>query len=70
METQQGVRHLSGAETPFCTSRSRFAILGRENCETRRFRQANFSATAVPEDGKLVYEFFDRAFGPPQRKQP
>jgi len=70
METPAGVRHLSGAETAFCTSRSKFAILGREDCETRRFRQASFVETAVPEDGKLVYEFFDRAFGPPTKKQP
>ena len=26
--------------------------------------------TAIPEDGKLVYEFFERNFGPPQKKQP
>jgi uncharacterized membrane protein len=68
METPQGVRYLNGADTPFCTSRSKFAILGRESCEARRYRQANFSQTAVPEDGKLVYEFFDRGFGTPQRK--
>jgi uncharacterized membrane protein len=69
METPTGVRHLTGADTPFCTSRSKFAILGRENCEGRRFRQANFAQTAVPEDGKLVYEFFDRGFGQPERKK-
>jgi uncharacterized membrane protein len=70
METPAGIRHLSGAGTAFCTSRSKFAILGREDCEPRRFRQASFVETAVPEDGKLVYEFFDRAFGPPTKKQP
>jgi uncharacterized membrane protein len=70
METPQGVRRLSGAETVFCTSRSKFAVLGNENCEARRYRQNTFFETAVPEDGKLVYEFFERAFGPPQRRQP
>jgi uncharacterized membrane protein len=71
METPQGPRYLTGAETIFCsTSRSKFAILGRENCDARRFRQTSFVETAVPEDGKLVYEFFDRAFAAPQRKQP
>jgi uncharacterized membrane protein len=70
METPQGVRPLNGAETVFCTARARFAILGREDCEKRRFRQASFLETAIPEDGKLVYEFFDRNFGTPQRKQP
>jgi uncharacterized membrane protein len=70
METPTGMRHLTGADTPFCTSRSKFAILGRENCEGRRYRQDNFAQTAVPEDGKLVYEFFDRGFGQPERKKP
>lgn len=70
METPQGMRYLTGAETVFCTSRSKFAILGREDCEARRFRQATFVETAVPEDGKLVYEFFDRAFAAPKQKQP
>ncbi|HVY87537.1 MAG TPA: DUF1036 domain-containing protein [Hyphomonadaceae bacterium] len=72
METPQGERYLAGADTPFCTAtRSRFAILGPENCDKRRWQQSTFVETAAPEDGKLVYEFFDRAFGPPQRpKQP
>jgi uncharacterized membrane protein len=70
METPQGVRPLSGAQTVFCTARSKVAILGRDDCDKRRFRQATFLETAIPEDGKLVYEFFDRAFGTPQKKQP
>jgi uncharacterized membrane protein len=67
IETPQGARRLSGASTTFCTSRSRFAIIGRENCDARRYRQEMFAETAIPEDGKLVYEFFDRSFGPPQK---
>jgi len=70
MTTPQGIRLLSGATTVFCTSRSQFAILDRENCEQRRYRQEKFVETAVPEDGKLVYEFFDRAFGSPSRPAP
>jgi uncharacterized membrane protein len=69
METPQGDRLLNGADTPFCTARTKFAILGNENCDKRRYRQAKFVETAIPEDGKLVYEFFDRAFGPPQKKE-
>jgi uncharacterized membrane protein len=69
METPQGSRFLNGAETIFCTSRAKFAILSRENCEARRYRQQKFVETTVPEDGKLVYEFFERAFGTPQKKQ-
>ncbi len=70
MTLPQGKRSLTGAETVFCTARSKFAILGRENCDARHFRQEKFVETAAPEDGKLVYEFFDRAFGPPVRPAP
>lgn len=70
METPQGLRTLNGAITQiFCTSRSKFAILGREECGARLFREAPFVETPIPEDGKLVYEFFDRGFGP-ARKEP
>ncbi|MDZ4761507.1 MAG: DUF1036 domain-containing protein [Alphaproteobacteria bacterium] len=64
MDSPQGARQLAGADTPFCTSRSKFAILGRDRCEERRFREAGFIETVSPEDGKLVYEFFERDFGP------
>ena len=70
MATAQGVRTLKGAATKFCTSRAQFAILGNENCEQRRYRSEKFVETAAPEEGKLVYEFFDSAFGPPARAQP
>lgn len=69
METPAGVRHLKGAQTIFCVSRSKFAIVSRENCGKRQFREATFAATASPEDGKLVYEFFDRDFGPTEKPQ-
>ncbi|RYG33734.1 MAG: DUF1036 domain-containing protein [Burkholderiales bacterium] len=70
MPTPQGVRLLKGAATKFCTSRAQFAILGNENCEQRRYRSEKFVETAAPEEGKLVYEFFDSAFAPPVRPQP
>lgn len=70
METPAGKRHLAGANTPFCTSRSKFAILGREDCEKKKFKQASFAETPLPEDGKLVYEFFERNFGPPEHAGP
>ncbi|MEZ6031254.1 MAG: DUF1036 domain-containing protein [Hyphomonadaceae bacterium] len=66
MSTPDGVRTLAGASTVFCTSRSQFAILGNDNCEGRRYRPEKFVETAPPEDGKLVYEFFDSAFTKPQ----
>lgn len=67
MTTDKGVRLLKGASTVFCTSRAQFAILGNENCEQRRYRPEKFVETAAPEEGKLVYEFFESAFGPAQR---
>lgn len=70
MATPQGVRLLKGAATKFCTSRAQFAILGNENCEQRRYRSEKFVETAAPEEGKLVYEFFDSAFAPAERPQP
>jgi uncharacterized membrane protein len=50
----------------FCTSRAQFAILGNQNCEARRYRPERFIETTPPEEGKLVYEFFESAFGPAQ----
>lgn len=70
MQTPQGVRYLKNAATVFCTSRAQFAILGNENCERRHYRPEKFVETAAPEDGKLVYEFYESAFGPPQLPKP
>lgn len=63
--TPQGVRRLKQASTGFCISRSKFAILGQEDCAKRQYRQEKFAETPAPEEGKLVYEFFDRSFGDP-----
>jgi uncharacterized membrane protein len=65
MATNQGIRRLKNAATVFCTSRAQFAILGNQNCEQRRYRPEKFIETTPPEEGKLVYEFFESAFGPP-----
>jgi uncharacterized membrane protein len=64
MTTDAGVRRLKNAATVFCTSRAQFAILGAQNCDARRYRPEKFVETSPPEEGKLVYEFFDSAFGP------
>jgi uncharacterized membrane protein len=66
MQTEQGIRRLKNASTVFCTSRAQFAILGNQNCEARRYRPERFIETTPPEEGKLVYEFFESAFGPAQ----
>jgi len=67
MDTPEGPRRLLGAATPFCTARSKFAITGASDCEARKYRQELFYETVSPEDGKLVYEFFERSFAPPAR---
>ncbi|MCI4644566.1 MAG: DUF1036 domain-containing protein [Hyphomonadaceae bacterium] len=64
-EMEQGdgrVRTLKRASEPFCVSRAKFAIAGREECESAAYRTALFTETAVPEDQKLVFEFFERDF--------
>ena len=66
MATDAGTRRMKNASTVFCTSRAQFAVIGNQNCEQRRYRPQKFIETAPPEEGKLVYEFFDSAFGPPQ----
>ena len=64
--TESGRRMLQGADRVFCTSRSKFAIIGNENCAARQFRQETFVETEIPQDGKLVFELFERNFGPPE----
>ena len=67
MESEDGLgarRLLRGADT-FCVTRSKFAVSGRENCASSAYRAELFAATPVPVDRKLVFEFFDRDFGPP-----
>ena len=58
----EGFRTLADATDRFCVARSKFAIVGRESCESSAYRSVNFRATTVPEDGKLVFEFFERNF--------
>ena len=53
---------LEGGADRFCVARSKFAIIGRDNCAALGYRPALFAATAEPEDGKLVFEFFGRDF--------
>lgn len=69
METPEGLRTLRGADESFCISLTKFAISGREQCEARAFRESDFLRTESPVDGKLIVEFFDRSFGPPERAQ-
>lgn len=62
MEEPTGLRTLSRASEAFCVGRAKFAISGRENCETGAYRTALFARTPAPTERKLVYEFFERDF--------
>ncbi|MGH1422121.1 MAG: DUF1036 domain-containing protein [Hyphomonas sp.] len=56
------LRTLAKATDAFCVGRSRFAIVGRDECEASAYRTALFAATPEPVDRKLVFEFFERDF--------
>ncbi|MEL7481628.1 MAG: DUF1036 domain-containing protein, partial [Pseudomonadota bacterium] len=58
-------RFLSRGADVFCISRTKFAISGREDCEASAYRRGLFAATQAPTDRRLVFEFFERDFGPP-----
>lgn len=65
---EEGARRLVRGADTFCIARSKFAIAGRENCGASAYRSELFAATPVPTDRKLVFEFFDRDFGPPDEQ--
>lgn len=71
LETAQGERFLAAAGDTFCTSPTKFAIIGRERCGDRYYDETLF--TAISSDGRegLVVEFADADFLPagarPQR---
>jgi uncharacterized membrane protein len=62
METSEGPRFLRGGE-PFCTSPSRFAILGRDDCEEPLLSNRTRSRRSTPRGREgLVVEFEERDF--------
>lgn len=64
MEAPGGVRKPLRGSDNFCVARAKFAISGRESCEASAYRTEKFVGTQPPQEGKLVYEFFERDFGP------
>jgi uncharacterized membrane protein len=62
METPDGLIPLKDASHAFCISRSKFAIVGRQGCEVRAYKEADFIETEAPVNGQLIYEFFERDF--------
>jgi uncharacterized membrane protein len=61
LESDQGPRYLSAGE-PFCTSPSRFAILGRSNCQARFYHTQAFAPINARGREGLVVEFEERDF--------
>jgi uncharacterized membrane protein len=62
MESAQGERYLATGGDTFCTSPSRFAIIGRENCEARYYDTALF--VGIASDGRegLIVDFREGEF--------
>jgi uncharacterized membrane protein len=57
-------RLLAAGGAPFCTSPSKFAVTGDEDCEGRFYDTALFSAIATRGRPGLVVEFYERDFLP------
>lgn len=63
MELENGEqRTLARANEPFCVSRAKFAIAGRQDCEESMYRSANFLRVTVEGQDRMVHEFFERDF--------
>ncbi len=64
LETDEGPRLLAAGGESFCTSPSRFAILGRETCEGRHYNTALFTRILRRDRTGLAVDFQDRDFLP------
>jgi uncharacterized membrane protein len=62
LETPQGERQLSAPGEVFCTSPSRFAILGRTRCQERFYRTALFTRISSDGEESLTVAFQDSDF--------
>jgi uncharacterized membrane protein len=62
METPEGERMLAAPGEPFCTSPSRFAVIGRETCDRRLYDTKLFAPISSGGRQGLVVEFLNRDF--------
>ena len=62
LDSDQGPRLLAAGGEPFCTSPARFAILGREACDTRYYDTAVFTPISARNRDGLVVDFEERDF--------
>lgn len=65
LDSDQGQRLLAAGGEPFCTSPSRFAILGRVNCDQRYYDTGLFTPISAHQRQGLVVDFTDNDFLPP-----
>ncbi len=62
LDSRDGPRYLAAGGEPFCTSAARFAILGREHCDTRYYQTTLFTPISARERDGLVVDFEERDF--------
>ncbi|MEL6259336.1 MAG: DUF1036 domain-containing protein [Pseudomonadota bacterium] len=62
MEVDETKYLLERGSDTFCIARAKFAIAGRRDCEASAYESALFAASSTPEEGRLVFEFFERDF--------
>lgn len=65
MTGKQGDRYLSAPGEMFCTSTTRFAVLGRDGCKQRFYDESIFVPVSSQGREGLVVEFSERDFLPP-----
>jgi uncharacterized membrane protein len=64
LESESGDRMLAAGGETFCTSPSKFAILGREKCDSRWYDTTLFTPISPQGREGMVVEFFERDFLP------
>ena len=64
LESPDGTRQLAAGGEAFCTSGARFAIIERDQCESRYYDTMLFTPIARRGRDGLVVEFEDRDFLP------
>lgn len=62
LDSESGPRLLAAGGEPFCTSPARFAILGRESCDTRYYDTSIFTPISARNRDGLVVDFEERDF--------
>ncbi len=62
LDSDEGPRLLAAGGEAFCTSPARFAVLGRENCDTRYYDTSVFTPISARNRDGLVVDFEERDF--------